>query len=151
MGRVIALDVGDVRIGIAVCDEMRLIASPHSVYRRVGFGPDVKHIKALCDQLGTRDIVCGLPRNMDGSIGFQAQKVQALAEQLARNTHEVWAAQRLKDGWVWGPSRDDAQKQHPCLVPYEELPEEEKDYDRHTALETLRLIQSMGFEIRRAE
>ena len=83
MGKIIGLDVGDVRIGIAVCDEMRLIASPHSVYRRVGFGPDVKHIKALCDQLGTRDIVCGLPRNMDGSIGFQAQKVQALAEQLA--------------------------------------------------------------------
>ena len=83
MGKTVGLDVGDVRIGIAVCDEMRLIASPHSVYRRVGFGPDVKHIKALCDQLGTRDIVCGLPRNMDGSIGFQAQKVQALAEQLA--------------------------------------------------------------------
>ena len=56
-----------------------------------------------------------------------------------------------KDGWVWGPARDDAKKQHPCLVPYEELPEEEKDYDRHTALETLRLIRSMGFEIRRAE
>lgn len=63
MGKIVGLDVGDVRIGIAVCDEMRLIASPHSVYRRVGFGPDVKHIKALCDQLGTRDIVCGLPRN----------------------------------------------------------------------------------------
>ena len=78
-------------------------------------------------------------------------EVMALAEQLARNTHEVWAAQRLKDGWVWGPARDDAKKQHPCLVPYEELPEEEKDYDRHTALETLRLIRSMGFEIRRAE
>ena len=78
-------------------------------------------------------------------------EVLALAEQLARNTHEVWAAQRLKDGWVWGPARDDAKKQHPCLVPYEELPEEEKDYDRHTALETLRLIRSMGFEIRRAE
>jgi putative holliday junction resolvase len=82
-GKIVGLDVGDVRIGIAVSDEMRLIASPHSVYRRIGFGPDVKYIKALCDQLGTRSIVCGLPRNMDGSIGFQAQKVQALAEQLA--------------------------------------------------------------------
>ena len=49
------------------------------------------------------------------------------------------------------PHPKNAQQQHPCLVPYEELPEEEKDYDRHTALETLRLIQSMGFEIRRAE
>ena len=53
------------------------------MYRRVGFGPDVKHIKALCDKMGTRDIVCGLPRNMEGYIGFQAQKVQAMAEQLA--------------------------------------------------------------------
>ena len=75
-------------------------------------------------------------------------EVLALAEQLARNTHEVWAAQRLKDGWVWGPARDDAQKQHPCLVPYEELPEEEKDYDRHTALETLGLYKpGAGFTV----
>ena len=81
-GRIVALDVGDRRIGIAVCDEMRIIASPHSVYTRVGFGPDVKHIKAICDQLGTRDVLCGLPRNMDGTEGFQSQKVRALAEQL---------------------------------------------------------------------
>ena len=81
-GRIVALDVGDVRIGIAVCDEMRLIATPHSVYKRVGFGPDVKHIKALCDEMGTHSVLCGLPRNMDGSIGFQAKKVLALAEQL---------------------------------------------------------------------
>lgn len=83
-GRIVALDVGDRRIGIAVCDEMRIIASPHSVYTRVGFGPDVRHIKALCDQLGTKDVLCGLPRNMDGSLGFQSQKVVALAEQLEK-------------------------------------------------------------------
>lgn len=83
-GRIVALDVGDRRIGIAMCDEMRIIASPHSVYTRVGFGPDVKHIKALCDQLGTKDVLCGLPRNMDGTEGFQSQKVRALAEQLEK-------------------------------------------------------------------
>lgn len=83
-GRIVALDVGDRRIGIAVCDEMRIIASPHSVYTRVGFGPDVKHIKAICDQLGTKDVLCGLPRNMDGTEGFQSQKVRALAEQLEK-------------------------------------------------------------------
>ena len=81
-GRIVALDVGDVRIGIAVCDETRTIASPHSVYKRVGFGPDVRHIKALCDSFCTHSVLCGLPRNMDGSIGFQAKKVLALAEQL---------------------------------------------------------------------
>ena len=109
MGKIVGLDVGDVRIGIAVCDEMRLIASPHSVYRRVGFGPDVKHIKALCDQLGTRDIVCGLPRNMDGSIGFQAQKVQALAEQLAnaglsaRSSRAACTARSARARWIRWP------------------------------------------------
>lgn len=95
-GRIVALDVGDVRIGIAVCDEMRLIASPHSVYTRVGFGPDVKHIKALCDQMGTHSVLCGLPRNMDGSIGFQARKVLALSEQLeAAGLHVIYQDERL--------------------------------------------------------
>lgn len=95
-GRIVALDVGDVRIGIAVCDEMRLIASPHSVYKRVGYGPDVRHIKALCDQMGTRSVLCGLPRNMDGSIGFQAQKVLALAQQLeAAGLHVIYQDERL--------------------------------------------------------
>ena len=83
-GKIVALDVGDVRIGIATCDEMRLIASPHSVYTRVGYGPDVRHVKALCDSLGTKDVLCGLPRNMDGTVGFQAKKVLALAEQLEK-------------------------------------------------------------------
>lgn len=95
-GRIVALDVGDVRIGIAVCDEMRLIATPHSVYKRVGFGPDVKHIKVLCDEMGTHSVLCGLPRNMDGSIGFQAKKVLALAEQLElAGLHVIYQDERL--------------------------------------------------------
>ena len=95
-GRIVALDVGDVRIGIAVCDETRLIATPHSVYKRVGFGPDVKHIKALCDQMGTHSVLCGLPRNMDGSIGFQAKKVLTLAEQLEMaGLHVIYQDERL--------------------------------------------------------
>ena len=81
-GRVLALDVGDKRIGIAVSDQMRLIATPHSVYTRVGYTPDVKHIQALCRETAADLIVCGLPRNMDGSVGFQAEKVMAFAEKL---------------------------------------------------------------------
>ena len=80
MGKIVGLDVGDVRIGIAVCDEMRLIASPHSVYRREKTAAE---IKKLLEESGAERLVMGFPRNMDGSIGFQAQKVQALAEQLA--------------------------------------------------------------------
>lgn len=70
-----------------------------------------------------------------------------LAERLARNAHEVWARERLADGWTYGPSRDDVRKEHPCLVPYDELPESEKKYDRSTSLETLKAIRALGFRI----
>lgn len=70
-----------------------------------------------------------------------------LGEQIAKNVHDVWAAGRIKDGWTYGPVRNDANRQHPCLVPYEELSEEEKEYDRNTAQETLRLIMKLGFKI----
>ena len=83
-GRVLALDVGDRRIGIALSDEMQWIATPHSVYTRVGWGPDVKHIQKLYNDSKAVLVVCGLPRNMDGSVGFQAEKVQSFAEQLIK-------------------------------------------------------------------
>lgn len=82
MGRLLGLDVGDRRIGIALSDEMQWIASPHSVYTRVGYGPDVKHILSLFQQNRCEKIICGLPKNMDGSVGFQAEKVMAFAEKL---------------------------------------------------------------------
>lgn len=72
-----------------------------------------------------------------------------LMEEMARHVHEVWMRGRLSEGWRLGPRRDDGRKEHPCLVPYEELPENEKEYDRATALETLRFIESQGYEIRK--
>lgn len=72
-----------------------------------------------------------------------------LSEQIARNVHEVWAQSRMAEGWTYGPERNDSAKQHPCLVPYEELPEIEKDYDRKTALNTLKLVVKLGYEIKR--
>lgn len=75
-------------------------------------------------------------------------KLLELCEKLAENTHEVWAAGRIKDGWTYGPARDDAKKETPCLIPYSELTESEKEYDRNTALETLKLIVKLGFEIK---
>ncbi len=71
----------------------------------------------------------------------------ALTERLAENTHAVWAQRRLAEGWTFGPRRDDAAKTHPCLVPYAELPESEKEYDRGTAMETLKAILVLGYRI----
>ena len=74
-------------------------------------------------------------------------EIEKLGERLAEHVHDVWARQRLNDGWTWGPARDDAQKQHPCLVPYAELPESEKQYDRVVAFGTLKAIIALGYQI----
>jgi ryanodine receptor 2 len=73
--------------------------------------------------------------------------IMALAELLAENAHEVWARGRAAESWIYGPSRDDVQKLHPCLVPYSELPDSEKAYDRNAAIETLKWIVSLGYSI----
>ena len=70
-----------------------------------------------------------------------------LIEKLAENTHDVWAGGRIAQGWKYGEHRDDANKTTPCLVPYSELPETEKEYDRNTALETLKLIIKLGYKV----
>ena len=83
--RIVALDIGDVRIGVAVSDPTRTIASPVDIIRRTGWGPDTRAIKAICDRYETTLLVSGLPLNMDGTEGFQAKKVRALCEQLTRS------------------------------------------------------------------
>lgn len=70
-----------------------------------------------------------------------------LIEALAENVHDQWALGRIKDGWQYGPERNDKVKLHPCLVPYNELPESEKEYDRMTAITTLKVIQKSNFII----
>jgi hypothetical protein len=75
------------------------------------------------------------------------QSLQDLTERLAENTHDVWARQRLAEGWRYGPQRDDAKKTHPSLVSYKDLPESEKEYDRRTSQETLRAILKMRYRI----
>ena len=70
-----------------------------------------------------------------------------LTEQIAANVHDVWAQNRIAEGWQYGTKRNDGRKEHPCLVPYADLPESEKEYDRKTAMETLKVIKKLGFEI----
>ena len=73
-----------------------------------------------------------------------------LAETLAESVHDMWAQSRLASGWTYGPERDDTLKHSPCLVPYAELPESEKAYDRDTAIGTLKAILKLGFKITEA-
>lgn len=79
------------------------------------------------------------------------EELTALTEQLARNVHDAWSASRIAEGWTLGPVRDDRLKTTPCLVPYDELPEQERDYDRNTALQTLKLILKLGYRITKEE
>ena len=75
--------------------------------------------------------------------------LEALTERLAENAHDIWAVQRLADGWAFGPKRDDAAKKHPCLIPYAELADTEKAYDRQTAMGTLKAMLALGYRIER--
>lgn len=87
------------------------------------------------------------PINTDEVI--LSSEILELSEILAKNVHENWAKERIKQGWRYGEKRDDIKKETPCLIEYEKLPEEEKIYDRETAIETLKVIQKLGYEIRK--
>jgi hypothetical protein len=87
------------------------------------------------------------PNPIDTSSVNVAEDLLALTEKLAENAHNHWAKQRLADGWTFGARRDDGKKKHPCLVPYADLPESEKVYDRKTSMETLKAILALGYRI----
>ena len=88
-----------------------------------------------------------IPHPIDTSRIVLSPVLAQLTERLAENAHDLWAAQRIKDGWKYGPRRDDRRREHPCLVPYADLPESEKEYDRQTALGSLRAILALGYRI----
>ena len=87
------------------------------------------------------------PHPIDTTDVELSEELLQLVEMLAENTHEVWSKGRLDEGWTYGPVRNDELKQHPCLIPYSELPESEKEYDRNTSMETLKAIQKLGWKI----
>ena len=88
-----------------------------------------------------------IPQPVDTNDVKLPKELESLIEAMAKNVHDVWAQGRIAEGWKYGEERDDEHKTHPCLVPYEELPESEKEYDRQTAISTLKLIQKLGFNI----
>lgn len=88
-----------------------------------------------------------MPQPIDTSDTTLPPELDPLIEEMAKNVHEVWAQNRINDGWSYGPMRDDAAKQHPCLVAYDDLPDSEKAYDRATSQATLKFILKSGFTI----
>lgn len=87
------------------------------------------------------------PHPVDTSDVSLPVELEKLVEKMAKNVHEVWAENRIKQGWKLGKERNDEKKTHPCLIPYEELPEVEKEYDRNTCISSLKLIMKLGFKI----
>ena len=89
------------------------------------------------------------PKPLDLSDVLLDDDLLDLTEAIAENTHEVWASERRKEGWSYGPQRNDVLKQNPDMVPYSDLPESEKEYDRKTAFDALRLAKKLGFNVSR--
>ncbi len=90
------------------------------------------------------------PGPIDTAAVELPKEVLDLTELLAKNAHDIWARERLAEGWHYGPQRNDGTKEHPCLVPYEELPDSEKEYDRKAAMQTLKAIVALGYRIEKA-
>ena len=92
-----------------------------------------------------------IPEPMDLSSVDLPESLIQLSERIAENVPEVWAKARMDEGWTYGEKRDDIHKKHPCLVPYDELPEEEKEYDRNTAMNTIKMVKKLGFRIEKED
>jgi hypothetical protein len=90
------------------------------------------------------------PTPLDTSQVELSADVLQLTELLARHTHEVWAQQRLAEGWRHGPHRDDDRKEHPCLVPYDELAESDREYDRVVSMQVLKAVLALGYRVTKA-
>ena len=87
------------------------------------------------------------PQPKDTSDVKLPKELEQLVELMSKNVHEVWAETRIKQGWTYGEKRNDNLKTHPCLVPYIDLPEEEKEFDRNTSIGTIKLIMKLGYKI----
>jgi hypothetical protein len=87
------------------------------------------------------------PRPIDTRDVVLPASLEPLIEHLSEHNHDTWSRQRIADGWRWGPKRDDQGKTHPDLIPYSELSEGEKQYDRNSVVETLKAIVALGYRI----
>lgn len=91
------------------------------------------------------------PKPIDLSDVELTEDLNELREAIAENAHEIWAVSRQKEGWTYGPQRDDKLKQTPDMVPYSQLPEGEKKYDREMAMKTIKLLKKLGYDLIKRE
>jgi hypothetical protein len=90
------------------------------------------------------------PRPIDTDHIALPDGIDELIERLAEHNHDIWARTRMAEGWSYGPERNDGKKQHPDLVPYGDLPEGEKEYDRKTAIGLVKAIVALGYRVAKA-
>ena len=91
------------------------------------------------------------PKPIDLSDVELTEDLNELREAIAENAHEIWAENRQAEGWTYGPQRDDQLKQTPDMVPYSQLPEGEKEYDREMAMKTIKLLKKLGYDLIKRE
>ena len=101
--------------------------------------------------INTKDMKTYTPRPIDLTDVQLTEELNELREAIAENAHEVWAVERIAQGWSFGPERNDAKKENPCLVPYSQLPEKEKDFDRNMAMDTIKLLKKLGYDLIKRE
>ena len=101
--------------------------------------------------INTNDMKTYNPRPIDLSDVQLTEDLNELREAIAENAHEVWAVERQAQGWSFGPERNDEKKENPCMVPYSQLPEKEKDFDRNMAMDTIKLLKKLGYDIIKRE
>ena len=91
------------------------------------------------------------PKPIDLSDVELTEDLNELREAIAENAHDVWAVERQAQGWTYGEQRDDNKKETPCMVPYSQLPDSEKKFDRDMAMNTLKLVKKLGYDLIKRE
>lgn len=117
-----------------------------SIYPRARFESAWKEAKSYMARVKGKDFDYN-PQPIDLDDVELSSDLLDLREAIAENAHEVWADQRQEEGWTYGPKRDDLKKQHPDMLPYSQLPESEKEYDRRMAFDTIKLMKKLGYDI----
>jgi len=127
-------------------------SNPHDTYNLAQFAnawADSKNY--LVTIKNNNDMKNYQPKPIDVSDVILEEDVTELREAIAENAHDIWAVERMQEGWTYGPERNDELKQNPCMVPYSKLPESEKEYDRQMAMQTIKLMKKLGYDLVKRE